>query len=152
MLHLKINQNLIKLSAFMVILLFELGLWLPYILTIPESVHSSFGIAVYVASPIILVLGIVVCILACKHSGEIICENDVIIIDKVVESEKITLDVNKRMSIKFIRCWQFPNFMIGPGQIFIDNDEIHKPISVYLDKDSYNKIKEFYENKNIMFI
>lgn len=151
MLHLKVNQSLIKFSIVMILLIFELGLWLPYLLTLPENVNSSFGIIVYIASPIILVLGIVICIFACKRSGEIICENDKIIINNVTENENITLDINKNMSIEFSRCWQFSTFMVGPGQIIIVNNETAKPISIYLDKNSYNKMREFYENKNINF-
>lgn len=151
MLHLKVNQSLIKFSIAMILLIFELGLWLPYLLTLPESVNSSFGMVVYIASPIILVLGIVVCIFACKRSGKIICENDNIIINNVTENENITLDINKNMSIEFSRSWQFSTFMVGPRQIVIVNDETAKPISIYLDKNSYNKMREFYENKNINF-
>lgn len=148
LLKLKINQNITILNYSLGIILFEIAFWLPYFLTLPHNIKSSFGIAVYVISPVVVLLGILLCFITCKKLGTLFCYDDKIIIKK--RKKESIIMVNNNLRIKFNRWWQFPNIMLGPGQVVFQENE-NDPISIYLSKKGFNKIKNLYE-KRVNFI
>lgn len=143
-----INRNLCKVLLFVITLLLEVMLWAVYIVSLPQSSMDSFGIFVYVASPLLILFSFFIYFIFRKISkSRLECyENQILFIKG---KKKIEINIAEIKNIEFYRSWSWffgdfsENQYVGIGMIDIElEDDNYRRIAI--DRDDFSQIIDKY--------